>query len=70
MNKQLKSKNNQTNLIPKLSNTVRLLGEILGLVIKNKKELLYSTKLKIFVFYLKQAEGVKTKKKLAKHFKN
>ena len=37
MNKSLKRKNNQTDLIPKLSNTVRLLGEILGLVIKKQE---------------------------------
>ena len=37
MNKFLKRKNNQTNLIPELSNTVRLLGEILGLVIKKQE---------------------------------
>ena len=68
MNKFLKSKNNQTNLIPKLSNTVRLLGEILGLVIKKQEGTSLFNKVENIRILSKASRGHKNKKEISKTF--
>ena len=48
MNKFLKSKNNHKNLLPKLSDTIHILGRILGLVIKDQEGSALFKKVEIF----------------------
>ena len=68
MNKYLKKNNNQTNLIPKLSNTVRLLGEILGLVIKKQEGSSLFNKVENIRVLSKASRGNKNKKEIGKVF--
>ena len=68
MNKFLKNKKNQTNLIPKLSNTVRLLGEILGLVIKKQEGTSLFNKVENIRILSKASRGRKNKKEISKAF--
>ena len=68
MNKILKKKNNQTNLIPKLSNTVHLLGEILGLVIKKQEGTSLFNKVENIRILSKASRGNKNKKEINKAF--
>ena len=68
MNKFLKRKNNQTNLIPELSNTVRLLGEILGLVIKEQEGTSLFNKVENIRILSKESRGRKNKKEINKAF--
>ena len=68
MNKFLKRKINQTNLIPKLSNTVRLLGEILGLVIKKQEGTSLFNKVENIRILSKASRGHKNKKEISKTF--
>ena len=69
MNKFLNSKKDQTNLIPKLSNTVRLLGEILGLVIKKQEGTSLFNKVENIRILSKASRGHKSKKEISKTLK-
>ena len=68
MNKFLKEKNNQNNLIPKLSNTVHLLGKILGLVIKKQEGTSLFNKVENIRILSKASRGHKNKKEINKAF--
>ena len=69
MNKHLKIINNQTNLIPKLSKTVHLLGKILGLVIKKQEGTSLFNKVENIRILSKASRGRKNKKEISKAFK-
>ena len=69
MNKFLKNKKNQTNLIPKLSNTVHLLGKILGLVIKEQEGASLFNKVENIRVLSKASRGNKNNKEINKIFK-
>ena len=68
MNKHLKRKNKPTNLIPKLSNTVHLLGKILGLVIKKQEGTSLFNKVENIRILSKASRGNKNKKEIRKVF--
>ena len=68
MNKHLKRKNKTTNLIPKLSNTVHLLGKILGLVIKKQEGTSLYNKVENIRILSKASRGNKNKKEIKKAF--
>ena len=68
MNKHLKRKNKTTNLIPKLSNTVHLLGKILGLVIKKQEGTSLFNKVENIRILSKASRGNKNKKEINKAF--
>ena len=68
MNKHLKRKNKTTNLIPKLSTTVHLLGKILGLVIKKQEGTSLFNKVENIRILSKASRGNKNKKEINKAF--
>jgi len=68
MSKFLKRKNIPTNLIPKLSNTVHLLGKILGIVIKKQEGSSLFNKVENIRILSKASRGSKNKKEINRLF--